>query len=279
MYFVYKAQLAHSLRSFRCKYRKASLLFGIVPSNKESLSQVNSLPKNLKSSVVLSASIALLSACGEQGAGIIPSDIEIDSYENQAPVVVVDHRTEENVVYLDATGSFDPERSPMSYEWSVNGVVYATTANPVFELTQGHTYVFHLSVSDGSALTEVVYSVNLDGTPTPSPSVTPTPISNPTPTPTPTEEPQPIEPVGDAANGKVLYDGAYGCALCHGPTGQATAFKAIDPSREFYVHSSTGSVEYTLSDYNNLFMPVGGEGSCDMDCSNDLAAYIRSWNE
>lgn len=106
--------------------------------------------------------------------------------------------------------------------------------------------------------------------PTPTPSESPVPVSTPQPTPTPT--------VGDASRGKTLYESVeYLCVACHGVDGQSLASKAIDPTKEFFEHSSQVGVPYELADYVQNWMPVGRVGACDATCAEDVAAYIRSW--
>lgn len=83
--------------------------------------------------------------------------------------------------------------------------------------------------------------------------------------------------VGDAVNGQELYEnGGFNCVNCHGSDGQLPTFKAIDPTREFYEHSSTTTV-YSLEDYIDIYMPAANK--CTGTCAADIAAYIRTWAE
>lgn len=69
--------------------------------------------------------------------------------DNQAPVAVMTMQVMESLVTLDARDSHDPDGDTLTYEWTVNGSVYATEPfldNHGFE---NGDYVISVTVSDG----------------------------------------------------------------------------------------------------------------------------------
>lgn len=65
-----------------------------------------------------------------------------------------------------------------------------------------------------------------------------------------------------------LYDSQ--CASCHGADGSGP--KVIDASKTLF-----GSNNQNLADYISATMPPRDTSSCDVNCANDIAAYIDSW--
>jgi len=120
------------------------------------------------------------------------------------------------------------------------------------------------------------------------PQVVAQPPVNPAPVDPAPVDPAPVDPapatpttppssIGDAANGKVIYEMQYACALCHGLNFEGAGNNPpIDPSKDSIIHSRLGTVALNLSDYIEEFMPPGNPANCVGECAEDLAAYIQS---
>ncbi len=198
---------------------------------------------------------AFIVSCGGGPSEDSPTD-SVPAPVNSAPIAEFTFEIVDDILELDGSASFDPDGDTLSYSWDVGDGQARTSASPKIPYDPNQEYRIELTVSDGVDAAIRVQTIGTNG--------------------------QVIDPPddgGNAANGKVLYESIqFQCALCHGQDGQSGTSKAIDPNLDTYQHSTEPGVGYSLSDYIVKWMPPGSVGSCDSQCADDIAAYIRTWS-
>jgi hypothetical protein len=142
--------------------------------------QVQFTPPDVTTSVQVTLRLTVTQAgCPGSDSEDIPititnaHDVVVNTAPHAVPAASPTSATEGTLVTLDGTGSWDPERSSLSYAWLQTAgpaVTLASTANPAIktfvapDLAASTVLTFRLTVSDGSLSNSDVVHVNVSWT-------------------------------------------------------------------------------------------------------------------